>query len=163
MSILSSVARWWWVAGALLVAAFYAVIVVTNLSEPGMPYLDGAIVAGVCALLILAGVALRGRQPRTGAVLILLGTVPAVMAWWFPGVLAVAAAVSIGAFAEAARLTTGGGVARIAAGVALLALALSLLAPFALGFNVGWAALGAVAFVGLLVTARKRTVPDAIA
>ncbi len=46
MSILSSIARRWWVAGALLVAAFYVVIVVGNLSEPGMPILDGAIMAG---------------------------------------------------------------------------------------------------------------------
>jgi hypothetical protein len=163
MSILSSVARWWWVAGALLVAAFYVVIVVSNLSEPGMPYLDGAIVAGAAALVILAGAAVRSRQPRLGAILILIGTVPATMAFWFPGVLAVAAAVSIGAIAEAARLTVGDGVARIAAAVALVALALSLLAPFALGFSIGWAVLGAVAVVGLLVTSRRRPAPDAIA
>lgn len=163
MSILSSIARRWWVAGALLVAAFYVVIVVGNLSEPGMPSLDGAIMAGAFALLILTGTALRRRQPRAGAILILLGTVPAAMAWWFPGILALAAAVSIGAVAEAARLTTADGVARIAAGVAMLALVVALVAPYALGFSAGWAALGVVAIVGLLATARKRGVHDALA
>ncbi|MDP3207623.1 MAG: hypothetical protein Q8M65_00605, partial [Rhodoglobus sp.] len=86
------VGQWWWVA--LGIAVGYALIAAGNLAEPGMPYLEGTILAFGCAALILAGTAVRVKWPVAGGLLIVGGVGPSILIWWAP-VLVVLAVLAI--------------------------------------------------------------------
>lgn len=149
-SMMNAVARvvgqWWWVVVAYGVAAGYVAITVGNLSEPGMPYLEGAVFAIALVVLIVVGTLVRLKWPVAGGLLVVAAAGPALLAVWAPVLAVLGALVVIGAvldlviFPAAQRRIT----AAMAAGrfVAILGVFFAVATPLGMG-----------AFPGLLVTA----------
>jgi hypothetical protein len=139
------IGRWWWVVVAYGVAAAYVVIAVGNLSEPGMPYLEGAVFVIALVAVIVIGTLVRVKWPVAGGLLIVAAAGPALLAVWAPVIAVLGGLVVIGAVLDlvilpaAQRQITG-----VAAGSRFLAI---------LGVFVAVATpLGMGAFPGLLVT-----------
>lgn len=146
--------RWWWALGALPIALAYLLLARAIWSEPGRPYADQLLLVLPAATLLVIGSALRSSRPRASATLVIIGAIPAFIAWWMPGLLAAATLVVIGSIAELAHLTAGGRTGRNVALAANVVLAGAMVAPFALGFGLVWVALAAGALLVLILTAR---------
>jgi len=153
-------AKWWRAVGAVLLAAFYVFVTVQNLHEPGQPFLVGTVVVTVGTALLAAGFVLRSRAPRLAGVVLALGAAPAMLAWWAPGVAALAVLVVIGAIAEVVGLTTGGPARRVTAVAAAFVLVCASLGTVLFGWGYHWPlmGLGSVMIIGL--TARRRPLPQ---
>ena len=147
--------RWWWAMGALPIALAYLLIARAIWNEPGRPYADQLLLVLPAAASLVVGSALRSRRPRACAMLVIIGAIPAFIAWWTPGLLAAATLVVIGSIAELGHLAPGGGTRRNVALVAMVVLAGAMVAPFALGFSLVWVALAAGALLVLVLTARR--------
>lgn len=147
--------RWWWALGALPIALAYLLIARAIWDEPGRPYGDQLFLVLPAAASLVVGPALRSRRPRASAMLVIIGAIPAFIAWWTPALLAAATLVVIGSVTELGHLTTGGGTGRNVALVAMVVLAGAMVAPFALGFSLVWVALAAGALLALVLTARR--------
>lgn len=156
------IARWWWNAIAVGLAVFYVVVAAGNLAQPGMPYLDGAVLALVCAALILVGTVVRLRWPVAGGLLVAAGVGPSALLWWAPILATLGVVVLIGVVLDLVvipaalhRITAGIAAARALAIVGVIA---ATVAPLALGVQPGVIVTALVA-VALAVAAivRRRT------
>jgi hypothetical protein len=145
--------RWWWALGALPIALAYVLIARVIWNQPGRPYADQLFLVLPAAASLVVGSTLRSRRPRASAMLVIIGAIPAFIAWWTPGLLAAATLVVIGSVAELGHLTTGGGTGRNVALVAMVVLAGAMTGPFALGFSLAWVVLAVGALLVLVLIA----------
>jgi len=150
--------RWWRTVGAVLLAAFYVLVAVQSPREPGQFHLSSAVAVIVGTVLLTAGIVLRSRAPRPAGVAVAFGAAPAMLAWWAPGVVALAVLVVIGAIADVVGLTIGRGTAGRVAAAAGLVLVFASVGTVLLGWGYHWPlmGLGSVAVMGF--TARRRPI-----
>ncbi|MFH8252197.1 hypothetical protein ACH3VR_17660 [Microbacterium sp. B2969] len=154
-----TLARWWWVAGAAMFAAIYLYFGIDNLVGAYAPLIEGAIQCVVYATLLVVGIALRVKAPRTSAVLITAGVAPSLGLWWAPILPVLAAVIVVGALIEVVRTSAPGVAPRLggALGAFLLGVACALPGiglPLLLAFGI--AAVVAAVGIGLVVATRAR-------
>lgn len=153
------VTQWWWIPLAVGIAVFYGWIAVGNLAEPGMPYLDGAVLAIFCAALIGVGAVLRVSRPLAGGLLVVAGVGPAVLLFWAPVVAIVAGVAVLGAVLDLVVVPAAqrriDGVATAGRALAVLGCVVATIAPLALGVFPGLLVTGVIA-VAILVGALLR-------
>ncbi|WP_214467378.1 hypothetical protein [Microbacterium flavescens] len=155
-SVLRFTSRWWWVLGAAVLVAFILPMSIGQLLQPGMPYLEGTIQGFVVSALLLSGITLKARRPRTAAALVVAGAATPAVLYWAPLIMALGIAVLLGAAVDLVRRLAHRD-ARLAsvASVGVVAIAASLIGYTVAGSNAGalglmWSA-GAIAGVATLV------------
>ncbi|MGC5171280.1 hypothetical protein ACLQ2Q_11575 [Microbacterium sp. DT81.1] len=107
--------RWWWVVGAAVLAAVYLNFGIENLVGDDGPRPQGAAACFIYLAILLAGIACRVKAPRVSGVLIAVGALPTLAAYWAPPLVILGLAVATGALIEVARRSASGAVARTGA------------------------------------------------
>jgi hypothetical protein len=152
-------AQWWWVLGAALLAAVFLWIGIDNLVGEAAPLPEAAAQCFAYLALLVVGIVLRVKAPRTSAVLITAGAVPGFVAWWSWPILVLAAIVVVGALIEVIHTSAHGVMARLAAAVGAVLLGVAGIIP-AMGlpfvFALPVAAAVAAAGIVLVVVTRSR-------
>jgi len=159
-----SVARWWWVVGAAMLAALFLWIGIDNLVGEYAPLPAAAAQCFIYLTVLVVGIVLRVRAPRLSAVLIAAASLPVVMAWWAPLIVALGLVTFLGATIEVVRRSAAGALPRIGAAVGTLLVGAAAILPV-LGLEpdpapsvllaVAGAVVAAVAGVTLLVLTRS--------
>jgi hypothetical protein len=148
--------RWWRAVAAALLSAFYLFVMVQDLPEYG---LRSAYVPIASVALLAVGTMLRPTTPRMAAVAVVLGAAPATLAWWAPGLPALAILTIVGVFTETLGLAIRGQAGRVVAGLTIAILVFASFGTLLLGWGYHWPAVGYGSVAVLAFTGRRRPSP----